>query len=60
MKKQKKQPLKWIFTRSKKQGVKMALLILANAFFSVLSVLFAFAIKEIIDIYLKTAVWRKA
>ncbi len=49
MKKQKKQPLKWIFTRSKKQGVKMALLILANAFFSVLSVLFAFAIKEIID-----------
>ncbi len=49
MKKQKKQPLKWIFARSKKQGVKMALLILANAVFSVLSVLFAFAIKEIID-----------
>ncbi len=41
--------LKWIIKRSKKQNIKMILLVLANAFFSVLSVLFAFAIKEIID-----------
>ena len=42
-------PLKWIMKRSKKQNLKMVLLILSNAIFSVLSVLFAFAIKEIID-----------
>ncbi len=42
-------PLKWIIQRSKKQNYKMVLLILSNAIFSVLSVLFAFAIKEIID-----------
>ena len=45
----KEQPLKWIVKRSKQQRVKMAMLILSNAFFSVLSILFAFAIKEIID-----------
>jgi len=42
-------PIKWIAKRSKKQRVNMALLILANALFSVMSILFAFAIKEIID-----------
>ena len=42
-------PLKWIAKRSKKQNAKMVLLILSNAFFSILSVLFAFAIKEILD-----------
>ena len=41
--------LKWIIKRSKRQNLKMILLVLANAVFSVLSVLFAFAIKEIID-----------
>lgn len=45
----KKQPIKWLITRSKKQGFKMAMLILSNALFSVMSILFAFAIKEIID-----------
>ena len=45
----KEQPLKWIMARSKRQRLKMALLIISNAFFSVLSILFAFAIKEIID-----------
>lgn len=42
-------PLKWLIKRSKKQHLKMAVLILANAIFSVLSVLFAFCMKEIID-----------
>ena len=42
-------PIKWIIKRSKKQRVNMALLIFANALFSVMSILFAFAIKEIID-----------
>ena len=46
---QKANPLKWLISRSKKQGGKILALILANAVFSVLSVLFAFAIKEIID-----------
>lgn len=41
--------IKWIIERSKKQNCKMVLLILSNAIFSVLSVVFAFAIKEIID-----------
>ena len=42
-------PIKWIIKRSKKQRVNMALLIFANALFSVMSILFAFAIKEIIE-----------
>lgn len=47
--KQKNDALSWLMLRSKKQNFKMALLIIANAIFSVLSILFAFAIKEIID-----------
>ena len=42
-------PLSWIFERSKSQRFKMCALIISNAIFSALSVLFAFAIKEIID-----------
>ncbi len=44
-----KQPIKWLINRSKKQTIKMSLLIFANAFLSVLSVVFAFIIKEIVD-----------
>jgi ABC-type bacteriocin/lantibiotic exporter with double-glycine peptidase domain len=47
--KQNKDAISWLMLRSKKQNFKMALLIIANAVFSVLSILFAFAIKEIID-----------
>lgn len=46
---EKRKPLKWLIERSKKQSFKMIMLVLSNAFFSVLSILFAFAIKEIID-----------
>ena len=42
-------PIKWIYLRSKKQGLKMTALLLFNAIFSILSILFAFNIKEIID-----------
>lgn len=52
MKKQKKDnanTLKWLSARSKSQRLNVVLLILANAFFSVLSVAFAFAVKIIID-----------
>ena len=42
-------PLKWLIKRSKKQALKMGLLVFANAFLSVLSVVFAFVIKEIVD-----------
>lgn len=45
----KERPLEWIVKHSKQQRIKMAMLILSNALFSVLSILFAFAIKEIID-----------
>ncbi len=45
----KARPMKWILKMSKSQKHKMFWLILANAFFSALSVVFAFAIKEIID-----------
>ena len=45
----KKSPMKWIFENSKKQNKKMFVLILANAIFSALSIVFAFMIKEIID-----------
>ncbi|MBQ3116352.1 MAG: ABC transporter ATP-binding protein [Clostridia bacterium] len=44
-----KTPMKWILKMSKPQNLKMIILILSNAVFSVLSVVFAFAIKEIID-----------
>ncbi len=42
-------PLSWIVKTSKKQGLKLLALILSNAFFSILSVVFAFAIKGILD-----------
>ena len=42
-------PLKWLTARSKKQMPKMCLLIVTNALLSVLSVVFAFIIKEIVD-----------
>ena len=42
-------PLKWLIKRSKKQALKMGLLVFANAFLSILSVAFAFVIKEIVD-----------
>ncbi|MBQ9734937.1 MAG: ABC transporter ATP-binding protein [Clostridia bacterium] len=41
--------VKWLWQKSKKQRVKMLVLILANAFFSMLSIAFAFLMKEIID-----------
>ena len=41
--------VKWLWHRSKKQRGKMLVLILANAIFSVLSIVFAFLMKEIID-----------
>jgi len=44
-----KRTLKWLSDTSKKERVKMIVLILSNAFFSVLSILFAFAIKGILD-----------
>ena len=42
-------PVKWLIKNSKAQRAKMGVLILSNAFFSALSVVFAFLIKEIID-----------
>lgn len=44
-----KKTISWLFKMSKKQSLNMIVLILANAFFSVLSILFAFAIKGVID-----------
>lgn len=41
--------VKWLWEKSKKQRLKMLVLILANAFFSMLSIAFAFLMKEIID-----------
>ena len=41
--------VKWLWQKSKKQRLKMLVLILANAFFSILSIVFAFLMKEIID-----------
>jgi ATP-binding cassette subfamily B protein len=46
---EKQKPIRWLFKISKKQNVKMVILILASAVFSVFSTLFAFAIKGIID-----------
>lgn len=45
----KNKPIKWLFDKSKKQHGNMTVLILANAIFSALSIVFAFLIKEIID-----------
>ena len=45
----KKPPAKWIMRNAKGQRANMAVLILSNAIFSALSVVFAFLIKEIID-----------
>ena len=45
----KPKPIKWLYKTSKKQHASLVALILANAFFSVLSILFAFAIKGVID-----------
>ena len=42
-------PVKWLFGMSKKQHVNMIVLIFLNAVFSVMSILFAFAIKGIVD-----------
>lgn len=41
--------LNWLAKKSQKQRLNMVLLILSNAFFSVLSVAFAFAVKIIVD-----------
>ncbi len=49
MSNRKQKPIKWLVNTSKKQRANMVVLILANAIFSVLSVVFAFAIKGIID-----------
>ena len=46
---EKQRPIKWLLKTSKKQSIKMVILILANAIFSVFSILFAFAIKGVID-----------
>lgn len=48
-KKNNSKPLKWLAEKSKKQRLNIVLLVFANAFFSVLSVAFAFAVKIIID-----------
>ena len=48
-KKKNSRPLKWLAEKSKKQRLNIVLLVFANAFFSVLSVAFAFAVKIIID-----------
>ena len=44
-----KKPVKWLLKTAKKQRLNMTVLILSNAIFSVLSILFAFLIKEVID-----------
>ncbi len=45
----KEKPIKWLIKTSKQERIKLIVLILANAVFSVLSVVFAFAIKGVID-----------
>ncbi len=44
-----KSPIKWLIKRSKKQRANMAILIASNAIFAMLSIVFAFFIREIID-----------
>ena len=46
---QNKSAIKWISSKAGGQKAKLAVLIVCNAIFSALSVLFAFAIKEIVD-----------
>ena len=49
MKKNNSASLKWLAAKSRGQRFNLALLIFSNAFFSVLSVAFAFAVKAIIN-----------
>lgn len=44
-----KSSIKWLIKRSKKQRANMAVLIVSNAIFAMLSIVFAFFIREIID-----------
>ena len=44
-----KKSIKWLYKRSKKQHFNIAMLILTNAVFSVLSVLFALTVKYVVD-----------
>ena len=44
-----KSTLKWIMANAKKENKKIVVLLVANALFSALSIVFAFLIKEIID-----------
>ena len=44
-----KSSIKWLIKRSKKQRANMAVLIISNAIFAMLSIVFAFFIREIID-----------
>ena len=46
---QKQRPVRWLVNMSKKQHFNILLLIIMNALFSVMSIVFAFAIKGIID-----------
>lgn len=45
----KQKPVRWLLKNSKPERFKMLVLIFANAFFSVLSILFAFTIKGVVD-----------
>lgn len=44
-----KSSIKWLIKRSKKQRANMAVLIVSNAIFAMISIVFAFFIREIID-----------
>ncbi len=44
-----KSALKWIMQNTKKENAKIVVLLVANALFSALSIVFAFLIKEIVD-----------
>ncbi len=44
-----KSALKWIMQNTKKENAKIVVLLVANALFSALSIVFAFIIKEIVD-----------
>ncbi|MBQ3219775.1 MAG: ABC transporter ATP-binding protein, partial [Clostridia bacterium] len=46
---ERQKPIKWLMKMSKKQNANIIALIVANAIFSVMSVIFAFAIKGIVD-----------
>lgn len=49
MRESNKNTIKWIMQNSKKQFPKICILVISNAFFSILSVVFALAVKKIID-----------